>query len=168
MTKFNIHKLKTTLSADKVQYLLWLFVIAQTVFIVYLNLFESQTMIDYDGAKLFQHAVEMWNQKTPFIPDWKYITTLELDCALLLAVFFYGMTRNIFISFGLSNILMVFTYIYVIYKIVSRTNYKKYAVLAISLCLIPYELGMLSYLICYFSTAHNTESKYFSRCCFFW
>lgn len=145
MTKLNISKLKNTLLTDKSQYFFWLFVMIQTLFIIYLNLFESHTMIDYDGAKLYQHAVEMWNQKTPFISGWKYITTMELDCSLFFAVFFYGLTDNIFLSFGLSNILMVFAYISVIYKIVSRTEYKKYAALAVALCLIPYEAGMLAY-----------------------
>lgn len=110
-----------------------------------MNLFESPIMIDYDGAKLYKHAIEMWNHKTLFIPDWKYITTMELDCSLLLALPFYALCRNIFLSFGIANILLIFTYVAVVYAIFQRTPYQKYAFLAVNLILIPYSSGMLEY-----------------------
>ena len=39
---------------------------------------------------LMLHAVEMWNNKTPFITGWVETTTLELDCATLIAAPVYG------------------------------------------------------------------------------
>lgn len=127
------------------QYLFLLIVVIQTGFLIYMNLFAASGMIDYDGAKLYKHAIEMWNNKTAVIPGWKYITTMELDCALLPAVFFYGICHNIFLSFGLSNIIMIFCYIAVIYTIFQRTKYREYAFLAICLVLVPYQTGMLEY-----------------------
>ncbi len=126
-------------------YILIFFAAVQILFLSYMNLFESPIMIDYDGAKLYKHAIEMWNHKTLFIPDWKYITTMELDCSLLLALPFYALCRNIFLSFGIANILLIFTYVAVVYAIFQRTPYQKYAFLAVNLILIPYSSGMLEY-----------------------
>lgn len=126
--------------------LIWLFLLAQVLFIIYLNLFESPTMIDYDGAKLYKHAIEIWKEKTFLLPDWKYITTMELDCSLLPALLFYGITGNIFLSFGLSNILILFVFLFVVYMLIKRTACGRYAPLALSIILIPFEMGMLAYL----------------------
>ncbi|MBD5454671.1 MAG: hypothetical protein HDR30_10215 [Lachnospiraceae bacterium] len=102
-------------------------------------------MIDFDGAKLYMHAMEMWRNKSFLIPDWKYITTMELDCSLLLAVPFYGLLHNIFLAFGISNMIMVCCYIIVIYMIFNYTPYRIHAFAAVNLVLMPYAYGMLAY-----------------------
>ena len=61
-----------------------------------MNLVESPKMIDYDGAKLYMHALEMCRNGSFFLPDWNYITTMELDCSLLLAVPFYALIHEPF------------------------------------------------------------------------
>ena len=40
-------------------YILIFFAAVQILFLSYMNLFESPIMIDYDGAKLYKHAIEM-------------------------------------------------------------------------------------------------------------
>ena len=118
---------------------------AQILFLAYMNLFESPQMIDYDGAKLYMHAMEMWRNKSVFIPDWKYITTMELDCSLLLAVPFYAVFHNIFLAFGLSNLIMICGFSGVIYAIFRQTPYRRHAPAAVLLVLTPYAYGMLEY-----------------------
>lgn len=117
----------------------------QILFLAYMNLFESPKMIDYDGAKLYMHAMEMWRNKSVFIPDWKYITTMELDCSLLLAVPFYAVFHNIFLAFGLSNLIMICGFADVIYAIFRQTPYRRHAPAAVLLVLTPYAYGMLEY-----------------------
>lgn len=117
----------------------------QILFLAYMNLFESPKMIDYDGAKLYMHAMEMWRNKSVFIPDWKYITTMELDCSLLLAVPFYAVFHNIFLAFGLSNLIMICGFSGVIYAIFRQTPYRRHAPAAVLLVLTPYAYGMLEY-----------------------
>ena len=118
---------------------------AQILFLAYMNLFESPKMIDYDGAKLYMHAMEMWHNKSFFIPGWKYITTMELDCSLLLAVPFYALSHNIFLAFGLSNLIMICGFAGVIYVIFCHTPYRRHALAAVILVLTPYAYGMLEY-----------------------
>lgn len=124
---------------------LFLLAILQIFFISYMNLFESSKMIDYDGAKLYKHAIEMWENKSLFLPGWKYITTMELDCSLLLALPFYGIFRNIFISFGIANILFVLCYTAIILALFRNTPFQGYGFLAVNLVLAPYSSGMLEY-----------------------
>ena len=120
------------------EYTLLLIVIAQVAFLSYMNLFEAPKMIDYDGAKLYKHAIEMWENKSLFIPGWKYITTMELDCSLFLALPIYAVSHNIFTSFGIANIIIL--------SIFKRTRLQKgYALLSVSLVLMPYVSGMLEY-----------------------
>ena len=118
---------------------------AQILFLAYMNLFESAKMIDYDGAKLYMHAMEMWQNKSFFIPGWKYITTMELDCSLLLAVPFYALFHNIFLAFGLSNLIIICGFAGVIYAIFRFTPYRRHALAAVILVLTPYAYGMLEY-----------------------
>lgn len=127
------------------KFILILFTVIQILFIAYMNLWESPKMIDYDGAKLYKHAIEMWNNKALFLPGWKYITTMEFDCSLFIALPLYGLTHNIFFSFGIANILMVLFYITVVYVIFQRTPWREYTFLAVNLILIPYSSGMLDY-----------------------
>lgn len=128
-------------------YKLFLLLIAagQILFLAYMNLVESPKMIDYDGAKLYMHALEMCRNGSFFLPDWKYITTMELDCSLLLAVPFYALTHNIFLSFGLGNLVMVCSFAGIIYGIFRHTPHRSHALAAVILVLTPYAYGMLEY-----------------------
>lgn len=141
----NIESMKKDWKNKRLAVFFLLLFIVQTVFIVYMNLAASDKMIDYDGAKLYKHAIEMWENKTFFIQGWKNITTLELDCSLLMALPIYGLTQDIFLSFGISNIVCILGYTGVIYTIVKRRRQRKYALLAVDLVLIPYSVGMLEY-----------------------
>ena len=116
------------------EYTLLLIVIAQVAFLSYMNLFEAPKMIDYDGAKLYKHAIEMWENKSLFIPGWKYITTMELDCSLFLALPIYAVSHNIFTSFGIANIIMALFYIVIILSIFKRTM--RFFLSALSSCLM--------------------------------
>lgn len=118
---------------------------AQILFLAYMNLIESPKMIDYDGAKLYMHAMEMWKNRSFLLPDWKYITTMELDCSLLLALPFYAVSRDIFLAFGLSNLVMISSFVGIIYAIFCHTPYRRHAPAAVILVLTPYAYGMLEY-----------------------
>ena len=83
------------------------FLAVQCILTVFANLVLITENIDCDIAKLYVHAVEMWRNGRILIPGWSYLTTLELDCPLLFAVPLYGLTGNIFLSFGISNIIFL-------------------------------------------------------------
>lgn len=118
----------------------------QILFVIYTNLFRIPITIDNDSAKLFLHAIEMWENKTFFVPDWTNMTTLEADCALLLAAPIYGVIHNIYISFGIANIIIMFLYLYIISALLCRMDITKpYRIAALGLILIPYSFGQLNY-----------------------
>lgn len=118
----------------------------QIVLLIYCNFFHVQDVVDNDFAKLARHAMEMWNNKTLFIPDWDYLTTGEMDCAALLAIPLYGITGNIWLSFGLSNIMNIFICCLVVMSLLRSLCVKReHILLALAVLLVPYDWGQLEY-----------------------
>ncbi|MDD3368733.1 MAG: hypothetical protein PHP50_07555 [Lachnospiraceae bacterium] len=118
----------------------------QMAFLIYMNLFASDKILNFDGSNLMLHGVEMWKNKAILIPGWVETTTLELDTAALLAIPFYGITGNVLISYGLSNLVFVLIYILVISDILKNTGHSfTTTVLAMDLVWIPYCVGMIDY-----------------------
>lgn len=127
-------------------YLLLLLAVIQILFIAYVNLHDSKIIIDYDDANVMIHAREMWENKSLHIENWVETTTMELDCASLLAMPLYGLTNDIFTAFALANIIMVLIYAAVIFGIFANLGYLwKYGCLSVNLLLIPYSVGMVEY-----------------------
>jgi hypothetical protein len=77
----------------------------QCLAIIYVNLFQNQNHLGYDASALYLKAIEMWRQGTP-IPDYYDETFLCIDAPVPIAALFYGLTGNIFISYGLANIII--------------------------------------------------------------
>ena len=125
--------------------ILSVFLFMQILLIIYTNFFLMEANIDCDSAKLFVHAVEMWRNKTPIIPDWLTITTLELDCSTLLAVPLFGVTRDIFLSYAIANIILLLVLIATIFYLFQKENNRIYALISAILICIPYRIGMLDY-----------------------
>ena len=81
--------------------------IFQFIFLCCANLLWSSHIIDGDMSDLYGHVREMWRTGSLVIKGWDYSTTLEIDCSALLALPIYGVTRNIFLSFAISNIIFI-------------------------------------------------------------
>ena len=90
------------------------------------------------------HIAEMWKTKRLAIPNWNYMTTLEWDCSAIFAIPIFGITHNIFLSVGLSNVLLTILFLYSVYFVCLRKR-PEYFLLASNILLIPYSLGMLDY-----------------------
>jgi hypothetical protein len=85
-------------------FLLALFVL-QVGEITYINIFCNQQYLGFDASANFLKAIEIWRQKTLF-PTYYDTTSLTLDSSLPIAAFFYGITKNIFVSYGLANLII--------------------------------------------------------------
>ena len=120
-------------------------VIIQTLFISFQNLFGIREVLDNDMGKLFVHIAEMWKQRTIFISDWLY-EDLELGFSSAFAFFIYGITKNIYVSFGLASILFLLIFLYVINEFLGLADFcneeKKFAMLVF---MVPYSFGQLMY-----------------------
>ena len=108
------------------------------------NLTLIDNNLDCDNAKMFRHIMEIWERKTIAIPDWAYMTTLELDCGSLLAIPLYGLTNNIYLAFGISNIIFTALFIAVLFYLFQGKELL-YPLLCANMLCIPYRLGMLDY-----------------------
>lgn len=113
--------------------------------IIYANFALMRTNIDCDSAKLFVHAIEMWRNGTPIIPDWAGVSTLELDCSTLLAVPLYGLTQNIYVSFAIANVLFLLLLLSTVFYLFDSKEHRVLAVVSSILICIPYRIGMLDY-----------------------
>ena len=127
-------------------YALFAIWIIQFVFICFANLHWSSHVLDGDMADLYGHVREMWRNKTMFISNWQYATTLELDCASILALPLYGLIKDIFLSFALSNIILLILWNLIVYRLVMNCSKSRIsALLSADLIMIPYGIGMLEY-----------------------
>ena len=137
--------MKAILKGNTLEKILFVFLCIQILLIAYANFFLMEKNIDCDSAKLFVHAIEMWRNGTPIIPEWTGVSTLELDCSTLLAVPLFGLTQNIYISYAVSNIILLVTLICSIFYLFENESRKTYPLLSAILICIPYRIGMLDY-----------------------
>ena len=132
---------------SKIEIIAGIILVLQIAVLCYFNLTHIIYIQDDDVAKLFRHTMEMWDERTLFIPNWSYITTGEQDCAALLAIPFYALTRNIYLAFGLSNIVNIFVYVYIINRLLKSVGVSEtFRIIACLLVLFPYKFGQLDYL----------------------
>lgn len=108
------------------------------------NLILIESNLDCDNAKMFNHIVKMWEHKSLFIPNWSYTTTLELDGISIFAIPLYGLTGDIFLACGLSNIIFAGLFVATLFYVFKNRSIV-YPLVMCNLVLVPYSLGMLSY-----------------------
>lgn len=118
--------------------------VVQFCLIAYSNITQIGKNLDGDSSRVFNHIAEMWRQKTLFLPDWSYPSTLEWDCSSILAFPFYMLTNNIILSFGLANIILLAVFLYVVFFLFKDKDLL-YPLLCVNLIIIPYRVGMLEY-----------------------
>lgn len=137
----------------------------EVMLLIYYNL-ALDAVYDQDAAKVLYHTVKIWENGGLIIPDWQYMTTGEWDCASFLAIFLYGMTGNIMLSFAISNILNILLFIGVVSLLLSTADVKRINILA-ALCilLIPYGWAMLEYTNMMFFSAAQYIYKVLTPLC---
>ena len=118
--------------------------IIQCALIAFCNIGLAERNIDCDVAKLYVHAVEMVRNHTYIIPDWSMITTLEIDCSLLFAVPIYAFCKDIYVSFGIANVIMVLILVGTLFYLFEGRN-TLHPLLCANFILIPYRTGQLDY-----------------------
>lgn len=110
------------------------------------NLFPKSVFVDQDYAKIIRHVVEMGDKKQIFLPYWDYLTTGEFDSAAPIALVIYMITGDAFLGFGIANIVNIFLWGWIIYKLLGIAGVdKSFRLLAYAIVLLPYDFGMLSY-----------------------
>lgn len=128
------------------EHILWIVLLAaQVIFLVVTGFLYNETSLDCDAAKLYYHTMQFWDNGI-LLGDWTYMTTMEMDCASLFALPFYGITRNIYLAFNLSNVLFIAIFLVVFFDLGRRLGLKrKYICMSCILLFMPYAYGMLEY-----------------------
>lgn len=146
--------------AKKVSLLEWLlFAVfaAQFIVSVIFNFQLHESHIGFDSSWSYLKAVLMWKEKALFSDAWIDTTSLSLDSATLLAALIYGLTGNLFFSYGLSNLIILSGILLLLYKIAGLMGLdRRVRLLCVNLALCPYlvngfhiglELGYLNSVI---------------------
>lgn len=116
----------------------------QLIGIAYCNFALMENFVDADSSKVLMRVMKMWEHKSLVVPGWTHMTTMEWDCASMLALPLYGLTGNIFTAFGVANVLFALLYVGVMFVLFSDKE-PIYPILASNFVLVPYSLGMLAY-----------------------
>ena len=120
--------------------------VIEFILLIYYNLFHIRDAVDQDYAKILRHVIEMAKHHTLFLPNWEYLTTGEMDAASLPAILFYSLTKNIYLSYGMADILNVVIWGFTINRILNLCKVKlKYRLLCLCLVFTAYDFGMLAY-----------------------
>ncbi len=139
-------KIKSLLSKP-VSVIFLVILAVEFLYLIRYNLVHTYGVMDQDAAKLMTHAMEIVRNGKLLIPDWSYMTTHEIDSAMLLALPFYAITKKLFFSFALSNIIFMFVLLYVLMGIFKNCGIRSEIALFINcLIYIPYNFGMLEYM----------------------
>lgn len=81
------------------------------------NLTQMQYHIGYDASSFYLKAMEIGKQHTFFIDHWVGQTNLFFDSPVPLAAIIYSITGNIFISYGIANIVISGVFLFIFYII---------------------------------------------------
>ena len=120
--------------------------VLQFAYIVFLNLFKSQGWIDHDGAMLYTHTINMWNQRSFILPFYSEQTYFDFDTSALLAMPLYGLINNIFLAYGIANVVFLSLTLYVMNDLLKKYKVNDiYRYVAMIIYLIPYRIGLDEY-----------------------
>ena len=89
----------------------------QILVLIIFNLTQMQYHIGYDASSYYLKAMEMGKQHTLFVDHWVEQTNLFYDSPVPLAAVIYLITENIFISYGIANIIISAVFLSIFYMI---------------------------------------------------
>lgn len=131
-----------------------IFVAVQIVLIFAFNLFHLKYVVNFDSSAAMAQAMEIWKQKTIFLSNWSYQSTLGLDSMIIPASIFYGITKNIFLAYGIADCLGVILYLGIFYDTLKTMGVSRiYRLITYVFLLTPYSLEPLGYMPMMFTNA---------------
>lgn len=140
---------------NSLKIILALVFIAQFLFIIYFNLACLENHLGYDSSWTYLRAILMWKEHNLFSSSFSEQTNIFLDSSMPLASLLYGMIGNVFIAYGISNIIIICLILFVLRSILIQCN------LSCAIRLIGYNLFLCPYLFNGFSISNDLG--YFSN-----
>lgn len=118
--------------------LLFIFVV-RIILTAYYNLKLLENHMGYDSSWSYLKAALMWKEKAFVSNVWTDQTSVFWDSPMLLAALIYGITDKLFISYGMSNLIILSGTIMLLYRITCLMCFdRKNQLLCINLALCPY------------------------------
>ena len=134
-------------SEKNLAYILLAILGIQLIFIIWINLFKCHDFVEHDASMLYSHTIHMWEQKKLVIPNYQEETFFHLDTSCILALPLYGLTHDIFLAYGISNIIFLLLTLFIMNDLLKRLDVKDmYRYAGLLLYIIPYRLGLAQYL----------------------
>lgn len=141
-TKSICQKLK---QISLIEWILFVIFIIQLSLTVYFNLELLESHMGYDSSWSYLKAALIWKEKALVSDVWTDQTSVFLDSSMLLAAIIYGITDKLFLSYGLSNLIVLSGAIVLLYKIAGIMCFdKKIQLLCINLTICPYMVNGFS------------------------
>lgn len=94
-----------------------LILLVEVCLLIYFNLFEGKNYMGYDASVYYLQTIETWEQKKLFLDNWEWQTTLCWDSPIILSALLYGILGDVFLSYGLSCIVLIAVFAAVLYGI---------------------------------------------------
>ncbi len=128
------------------KYLLTAALAIQFVLIFCTNYFKAEKILDYDAAMAVRHAVEMWRNRTIFLENFGYTTSMEIDCASFFAAPIYILTGNYGLGAAIAHLVLDSILAYGIYHLLKNLDVTyEFRIFGILLVFLPYQAGQLSW-----------------------
>lgn len=137
-------KNKNNLKVEAVTIAALIILVIEIAVIMICNMTLQTSLIESDMAKLYVHVIEMCKNHTFAIKDWSYVSTMEIDCATLFAGLIFYLTDNIYISFGIANLILIMILVWTLFALFPKEK-KSYPLICADFILIPYSIGQLDY-----------------------
>lgn len=135
-------KVKMKNKIKQINGLEWILIIlfsVQLLISLYFNVALLGNHMDYDSSWSYLKAALMWKEKALVSSAWADQTSVFLDSSMLLASLLYGITGNLLVSYGISNMLILCGILCCMYSITKDFGLdRKVGLLCINLVICPY------------------------------
>lgn len=136
--KLNLPKSSGALKAAAL--LLALILVLQVAILGYFNLFHLKDHMGFDSSWNYLKTTLIWNEKTISGTGlWIDTSNAQLDCPAFPAVLLYGLTGNVFLASGITNMIILVLLLWALWALLTRLNLSLCAKLvALNLLVCPY------------------------------
>ena len=114
-------------------------VVSQFGILIFINLTQMKYHMGFDASSYYLKALEMYKQGTIFVKNWTDQTTLYFDSAVPLAAFLMNIFKNIFVSYGVANIIIGGCIFLMLWNILEKFHIEYWVrFIAFNILLCPY------------------------------
>lgn len=118
----------------------------QIALIILYNILMLHNEVSYDSSTNLKMAIEMWEHKSFYVNNFAYATSLIIDTPIPLAALLYGITGNVFVSYGIASSIIMLLCLGALKYFLNTIEISKNSKYIIAILMtIPYSLGMLGY-----------------------